>query len=143
MPLSIAFIICCRLSIYICFVDIAVAAKREFVVRAIVAFDDLHGRKSQGVQQLYRELHYACVERHGGVEKASDSMERSAHCRCRSPEKHLMGYGSSRGNSATGDVGEKMEENSLGARRRGARCYNEGDFESGSASGSVHMGNVG
>ena len=43
----------------------------------------------------------------------------SAHCRCRIAEKHLVGHGSSRGNSETGAVGEKMEENSLGARRRG------------------------
>ena len=73
MRLSIAFIICCRLSIYICFVDIAVAAKREFVVRAIVAFDDLHGRKSQGVQQLRRELHYAWRVLRGVIIPATSS----------------------------------------------------------------------
>ena len=63
----------------------------------------------------------ACVERHGGAEKASDSRGQSAHCRCRSPEKHLVGHGSGRGNSETGAVGEKMEKNSLGARRGGGR----------------------
>ncbi len=37
-----------------------------------------------------------------------------------------------------------MEKNSLGARRGGgARCYNDGNFASGSVPGSVHMGNVG
>jgi hypothetical protein len=36
-----------------------------------------------------------------------------------------------------------MEENSLGARCGGGRCYNDGDFESGSVPGSIHMGNVG
>jgi hypothetical protein len=73
MRLSIAFIICCRLSIYICFVDIAVAAKRESVVRAIVAFDDLHGRKSQGVQQLCRELYQGWRVFQGEIVPATSS----------------------------------------------------------------------
>ena len=72
MRLSIAFIICCRLSIYICFVDIAVAAKREFVVRAIVAFDDLRPHRAAGAATAGCWPN-ACVERHGGAEKALDS----------------------------------------------------------------------
>ena len=85
----------------------------------------------------------ACVERHERSGKGFGLRGRSAHCRRRSPEKHLVGHGSGRGNSETGAVGEKMEKNSLRARRGGgARCYNGGRSEPGSVPGSAHMGNV-
>jgi hypothetical protein len=38
---------------------------------------------------------------------------------------------------------QKMEKHSLGASRGGAHCYNRGYCAPGSASRSVHLGNVG
>jgi hypothetical protein len=51
---------------------------------------------------------------------------------------HLFRQDASYGDQETGAAGEKLDAG--GAR---VPCYNHGDCESGSASGSVHMSNVG
>jgi len=78
------------------------------------------------------------VECRDGAEKALDEGQRQ------SPEKHLLGHGSGRGNSESGAVSVKMENNSLGAGRGGGtRCYNRDQNEPGSVPRSTSMENVG